>query len=393
MRAIDRPVPVMILVPCFGYGGLEQVVLHLAQGLDRRSFRPVLYSLVEPETGLLEQIRSSDIVFKVIEKGHGVNVALPFKLASAMRREGIRLVNSHDIGATLYAAPAAFLSGVKHVVHTEHSQILARRDRWRIFGAILRNWTSFSITVSRELESTLVEKLGLDRERVMTIQNAVEASRFSCEKFDPSTLEKLGIAEGELVVGSVGRLTEQKGYEYLLEAIAISTKKHTRLRLVMVGRGELREELELLARSLGIARNVVFAGVRRDVPKLLAAFDIFVLPSLWEGQPITLMEAMAAAKAIIATDVGDNASILGAANPPLEGSFEIGERGILVRAKDHAAIAAAVDRLAEDRSLRSALGSRAREYARLELDPATMVKRYEKVFDALLAGEAPSSGS
>jgi glycosyltransferase involved in cell wall biosynthesis len=145
---------------------------------------------------------------------------------------------------------------------------------------------------------------------------------------------------------------------------------------VLVGDGELRGELENLARTLSIESAVIFTGIRRDVPELLELFDLFVLPSLWEGQPLTIMEAMAAGKPIIATDVGDNAVILGA-----------GERGVIVKPGDSSALGLAVIRLASDAALAAALGARAQEYAASAFNVQSMVKRYEEVFSAVMADD------
>lgn len=403
------PVPVMIVVPCFGYGGLEQVVLHLARGLDRRAFRPSVCSLLEPDAALLDDLRATGAVCHVLDKGAGVNPVLPLRLARLMRREGIRLVNAHDVGATLYAAPAARLAGAGRVVHVEHSQILAKRSRRWVFRTLLRDWTDFSVTVSRDLERHFVERLGIERGRVLTVPNAVDTARFAAS---PGAREAsraaLGIAPGDFVAGSIGRLTEQKGYEHLLRALPAILSARPAARLVVTGEGELRGGLEALARSLGVAERVAFTGIRRDVPELLAAFDVFVLPSLWEGQPITLMEAMAAGKAIVATDVGDNAEMLGVARNAASfgvgmagrsaakavpdaasatGRFATGDRGLVAPAGDPASLAAAIGRLAEDASFARSLGERAAAHARREFDVGAMVKRYEAVFEAVLDGD------
>lgn len=378
--------PVMIVVPCFGYGGLEQVVLHLARGLDRRAFRPSVCSLLAPDAALLDDLRSTGVACHVLDKGAGVNPVLPLRLARLMRREGIRLVNAHDVGATLYAAPAARLAGAGSVVHVEHSQILAKRSRRWAFRALLRDWTDFSVTVSRDLERHFVERLGIDPARVLTVPNAVDTARFAAPAgAREAARAALGIAPGDFVVGSIGRLTEQKGYEHLLRALPAILSARPAARLVITGDGELRGGLEALARSLGVAGRVAFTGIRRDVPAMLAAFDVFALPSLWEGQPITLMEAMAAGKAIVATDVGDNAEILGAA--PATGRFAAGDRGLVTPAGDPAVLAAAIGRLAEDASLARSLGERAAAHARREFDVGAMVARYESVFEAVLDGD------
>lgn len=376
MNERAEPVPVMFVVPCFGYGGLEQVVLHLARGLDRTMFRPSFCTLLEPDPDLFREIAECGINCHVLHKGPGINYALPVRLAGLMRRERVRLVNAHDIGATLYAAPAARLAGVRRLVHTDHSQILTKKKLLPVYRWIMKNWVSFSITVSHDLEKYLVANVRLPGARVLTVSNAVDAPRFASGADASRLSRELGIRESDYVVGSVGRLMTQKGHEHLLRAFPKILRAKPDTKLVLVGDGELRGELENLARTLSIESAVIFTGIRRDVPELLELFDLFVLPSLWEGQPLTIMEAMAAGKPIIATDVGDNAVILGA-----------GERGVIVKPGDSSALGLAVIRLASDAALAAALGARAQEYAASAFNVQSMVKRYEEVFSAVMADD------
>jgi glycosyltransferase involved in cell wall biosynthesis len=293
-----------------------------------------------------------------------------------MRRERVRLVNAHDIGATLYAAPAARLAGVRRLVHTDHSQILTKKKLLPVCRWIMKNWVSFSITVSHDLERFLTEAMRVPVSRVRTVPNAVDAARFASGADTTRLRRELGLGETDFVIGSIGRLMTQKGYEHLLRAFPEIAREKPGARLLLVGDGELRGELEALARTLGIEKAVLFTGIRRDVPELLRLFDVFALASLWEGQPITLMEAMAAGKAIVVTDVGDNARILGA-----------GSRGVVVKPGDPGALAGAVVGFARDPALAAALGARAQEYAANAFNVQSMVKRYEEVFSAVMADD------
>ena len=144
--------------------------------------------------------------------------------------------------------------------------------------------------------------------------------------------------------------------------------------------GELRADLDDRVEKNGLGGRVIFTGIRDDIPRLFGIFDIFVLPSLWEGQPITIMEAMASGRPIVATDVGGNSEIL-----------RLGELGLLVPAKNPDAITRAVDRLLGDQSMAEDLGNRARAHATAELNSASMTRRYEEVFISCLRGQRISS--
>ena len=367
---------VMFVVPCFGFGGLEQVVLDLVRGVDRSRFNPSLCSLLNPHPEeMIEVMRTLDVATYVLHKGSGVNYFLPFRLASLFARERVHLVNAHDIGATLYAVAAARLALVQHVVHTDHSQILTKHRFAPVYRWVLRHGISHAVAVSEHLRRYLIDTFDLPEALVTTIPNGIDVARFAAP-LDISVLRReLGIREGDLVIGSVGRLMEQKGMAYLLKAFARLARRGGDMKLVIVGDGELRHDLERLAQHLQVGDRVVFTGIRRDIPDFMRLFDVFALPSLWEGQPLTVVEAMAAGKPIVATDVGGNAEIL-----------KHGEFGVLVPSGDENALAGAIGALLSDAARARELGRKAASHAALELTSASMVRKYEDVFAATAAG-------
>lgn len=372
MSCTDTRIRVMILTPCFGFGGLERVILGMVANIDRTRFSPLFCTIQEPEKDMYRKIEDLDIPCFIIEKGEGMNYSLPFKLSRLMRRERIDLVNSHDIGATLFAATAARLAGVKRVVHTDHSQILTITRFASAYHWIIRHLVSHSITVSKDLEEFFANTISLDINRITTIPNGIDISRFTISSDSSSLRKEFGIAKNTMVVGTIGRLMEQKGTEYLIRACAQLKERYPDFTLVLVGEGELRTDLEGLTAGLGMDDKIIFTGIRDDTPELLNLFDLFVLPSLWEGQPITIIEAMAAGKPIIATDVGGNAEIL-----------QHGEFGVLVPSRDSGKLAEAMEKLFVDRPMARKLGELAQVHAAAELTSASMTRRYEDIFLSL----------
>jgi len=364
----------MLVTPCFGYGGLEQVVLSIVARIDRSRFHPSFCTLLAPEPVLYREMERLDLPCYILDKGEGISAGLPFRLAAVMRKERVRLVNTHDIGATLYAAASSRLSGVRTLIHTDHSQILTKKKYRAVYRFVMRNLVDFSIAVSSDLEEHLVNVLGVSRNAVTTIPNGIDTARFSVKGDTSRIRRELGIGESERIIGSIGRLTKQKGMAHLIRAFTTVAARDANTRLVIVGDGELRLELERLCRELGVREKVVFMGIRMDVPVLLSLFDVFAIASLWEGQPIAIMEAMAAGKPIVATDVGGNSEILAG-----------GKYGLLVPAGDAEALAASIARLLVDKSLASKLAGEARAFALRELGAPAMVARYERVFEENLA--------
>ena len=204
------------------------------------------------------------------------------------------------------------------------------------------------------------------------IPNGVDYERFA--QAEPADLTSLGIPRASRVIVTVGRLDEQKGHRFLIEALPGVLREHREARLLIVGEGPLREELQALARQLGVLDAVCFAGQRDDVPALLRASQYFVLPSLWEGMPNVVLEAMAAGVPLVATLV--------------EGVLELIEpdrTGLVVRVGNTAEIAAALNRLlrASDLSLQLAQAAQQVVRERFTIDNST--KLYARTYHQLLS--------
>jgi glycosyltransferase involved in cell wall biosynthesis len=364
----------MFIVPCFGFGGLEKVVLSIVKNIDRSRFNPSFCTLLLPEPELMKELEQYDLPCYVLQKRDGPDISILFKLRKLLAAEKVQLVNSHDIGATLYAAPAARLAGAGRVIHTDHSQILAKHKHLGVYRWILKNLVSHSITVSKDLESYLTKEMGVHPGRITTIPNGIDIELFAAERDLSYLYKEFDIEPNDKVVGSIGRLKKQKGMEYLISAFKIVVEAMPQAKLFIVGDGELRQKLESIRDELGIEDNVIFTGIRNDIPALLQFFDLFTLASLWEGQPLTIMEAMAAGKPIIATDVGGNAEIL-----------KGGDLGTIVPPRDSAAHADSILTLLKDESRAEELGKKARAFAQRELGDTPMARKYDDLFYSIMS--------
>lgn len=368
------PINLMFIVPCFGFGGLEKVVLSIVKNIDRSRFNPSFCTLLRPEPELMSKLEQFDLPCYVLQKKDKLDVSLFFRLRKVLAAENVQIINSHDIGATLYAAPAARLAGVGRVVHTDHSQIMTMRQHLGVYRWIFRNLVTYSITVSKDLESYLIKELRISADRVSTIPNGIDTDEFATERDLSYLYEEFKIAKDDKIVGSIGRLKKQKGMKYLLYAFKIVVETMPEAKLLIVGDGELRKELEALRDELRLRDNVIFTGIRNDIPALLQFFDLFALSSLWEGQPITIMEAMAAGKPIVATDVGGNAEILMRDN-----------LGKIVPPKDHKALADSILFVLANESRAREFGQNARNYAQRELDASSMALKYDDLLYSIMS--------
>ncbi len=185
--------------------------------------------------------------------------------------------------------------------------------------------------------------------------------------------KKLGLSPGQIAIGSMGALTPQKGYEYLLKAAPAVIRSHPSVRFFIGGEGYLKEELLELRDEAGLKDQVEFLGFQKDVPELLSAFDIFILPSLYEGLPVSLVEAMASGLPIVTTDVDGNCEAIGE-----------NEAGLAVEPLDPPALARALIKLIEDPGLRERMGQAGRKRARALFSVRSMVKQYEKLYSDCL---------
>jgi len=195
----DAPINLMFVVPCFGFGGLEKVVLSIVKNIDRSRFNPSFCTLLRPEPELMKEIEQYDLPCYVLPKRDGPDISILFKLRKLLAAEKVQLVNSHDIGATLYAAPAARLAGASRVVHTDHSQILAKHKHLGVYRWIFKNLVSHSITVSKDLESYLTGEMGVHPGRITTIPNGIDIELFAAERDLSYLYKEFDIGPGDEV--------------------------------------------------------------------------------------------------------------------------------------------------------------------------------------------------
>ena len=236
-------------------------------------------------------------------------------LIQLCRREKFDLVATHTSKGGMLGRIAARLAGVPNIVHYVHgfgfhqftpALIKLVYVAFEKLGAACED---LMITVGEE-HRQIAMQLGIEKgERIRTILNGIAVERFlGVDRV--AARRELGLASEEIVLGSVGRLATQKGFEYMIDAMPRILAEHPRVRLVLSGEGELEGELRQRAQARGVAEKVTFLGFRRDIPKLLAAFDVFVHPSLWEGLSISLMEAMVAGCPIVCSRIPGNVEMI-----------------------------------------------------------------------------------
>jgi len=372
--AVPSPLPLALVITELDVGGAEQALVHLATGLSRARFAPTVYSLqARPENDLLVQ-RLEEAQVPV----HFLNLRSRWqffgavsKLAALFRQQQARIVQSFlfhaNVVATLAARQAKVPGMVTGVRVADPSPWRQRVERW------LTPKVDKIVCVSQGVAEFCQHKCGFPADKLAVIPNGVDLSRFSGAT--PADLQALGVPAGRRAILFIGRLDKQKGLDWLfsevLPKVFAELPQHD---LLLAGDGSQRQELESLASQLRITERVHFAGRQRTIPEILAASDLLVLPSRWEGMPNVLLEAMAAGKPLVATRVEGIEELLGK---------ERDEQSC--KAGDAPAFADKIVALARDRSIAERLGPQNQQRAAAEFTLVAMIARYEALYESLAA--------
>jgi lipopolysaccharide/colanic/teichoic acid biosynthesis glycosyltransferase/glycosyltransferase involved in cell wall biosynthesis len=363
------------VIPNLLCGGAERLLADLVLHLDRGRYEPAVFSLYAPaQTALERELAAAGIPVFHAGKRPGFDVRVPFRLYAALRRFRPDIVHTHRY-ALHYALPALLLWR-RPRVHTVHVTPEHDGSTWLLPARLAYAGGVIPVAVSAEVAAGLRRLYG--SRAVRHIPNGIRVAHYRAE---PGARERvraaLGLRPDDLVLLNVARLMPQKNHALLFTAFQGLAEKVPAAALLLAGTGELEAKLRATAERLGIAGRVRFLGVRTDVPDLLAACDAFVLSSSWEGNPLSLMEAMAAGRAVIATRVGGVPELV-----------RDGVTGRLVPPGDEAALRQAMQELAADGALRDRLGQAAAAEATARFDIAAMAGAYDALYGDLLAGRA-----
>ena len=366
MIAGDGPAKVLHLSTSSGPGGAERVVSTLARALNDDRFQ-VIVGLFR--SGWLQtECERLGVETRVIPLRGLLHVQWFRKCFRLVREERIVLIHGHEFSAIVYGWIVSRLAGIPFVgtVHGKNYfwQKLRRRLAYRTisrFGQL--------VAVSEDLRNFIVKTVGIPVSRVQVIYNGVESSSPLNDAEIDRCRAELGLSAGDLVIGTVGSLYPVKGHRYLLDAMPTILGRYPNAVLLLIGRGELEISLKEQAQRLGIEARVRFLGLRQDVPKLLAAMDVFVLPSLSEGLSMALLEAMASGKPVVATRVGGNPELI-----------DHGRTGFLVQPEDVSDLAANLLKLLSHPGMIKQFGQQAAERVRQQLSMRQMVVRYKDLY-------------
>jgi len=381
--ATTAPSRVLLLIDDLDCGGAQQMVVSLALELHRRAI-PCLVCALHPEASLGPRLQGSGVPFfslnrprpSITEPGRFLGYVLGClkDLRACIRREGITVVHAHLSDAEFLGILASRLCGVAKVVVTVHSQrplperrAFDPRTTLRIWlTRLLFNRASAVVAVSEETAAILRDVFGVRRDKLHVIINGIDTAAA-----DQASAVASAIPPGRPVLCTVGRLAAQKNQAVFLPVLTELLARGLSPVLVVAGDGELRSALEAARDAVGLTGRMLFLGQRDDVAAVIAASDVFVLPSLYEGTSLALLEAMAAGKPIVASDVPGNRDIL-----------RDGETALLCPPDAPDVLAGAIARLVAEPALAAALGAAARAEAREKYDISGMTDAYLTLWNA-----------
>ncbi len=356
-----------MLVRSLDVGGLEVMTLHLARAL-RRAGVEVEICCVEALGAMLESAVDANIKVHSLDKGPGFKPSKIWQLADLLRQREIQIVHSHNPLAHFYGALAAALVPGCVNVHSKHEMFLNRGWRQILLARLATRFTRVFVGVSSEVTRIAVKECWVRPSRCRTIPNGLELDGYLGQ------IAGFKTDRNPLVIGTVGRLSAVKNQTLLLKAFAVLGQNGQALRLRIVGDGEQRAALEQLAKSLELTDKIDFVGYRSDIAAQLREIDLFVLSSASEGMPLVLIEAMAAARPIVATAVGGVPEML-----------NNGDCGVLVASAASAdQLADAIGQLLSSPEQAAVLGQAARDWAQARYGADAMADQYCKVYESAM---------
>jgi glycosyltransferase involved in cell wall biosynthesis len=354
-------------------GGVQQGVLNLFRGLDPHRFRPIACAL-ENDGAVGREVAAAG--FEVIVLGHrgkGLGIRIVRDLVRLIRERDIQIVHGSSYHPSLYARIAGLLAKAPILISHEHVVFQRRRRRRCLLSHLVGRVTDAHIAVSRAVRDQVVSWYGLHPERVRVIYNGVDVERFRPGLSREEAKRRLTLPPDSFTLVTTSRLDPENGHRFLFEALG-PLLRGRKISLVLVGTGRGEAEVRAAADRFGVAPVSTFTGLRRDIPDLLAAADVYVAPMLQTGFSNAVLEAMAMTCPMVVTDVGGTRE-----------AVTHDRDGLVVPPADAGALRAALVRVLEDAALRERLGAAAREAVLARFTTTHFVAGMQGLYEELLA--------
>ena len=368
---------VLYVVENRSFGGGERGFGQLSTNLNNNRFQPFLTA--HPGGKLEEIAQRAGITFFPVDMSRKVNFKTIGYLSRLISAHQIHIVHSMGARADFFARMASRNKPSTAVVCTLAMLVegfdvgFLRKFFYKLADRYSARYVTQYITVSKALKARLISERIIHADKISVIYNGVELDQYNPELYRPLEARlSLGITDDYPIVGTIGRLVYQKGFSHFLKAAKHVYNENNQIRFVIVGHGPEDAKLKHLADSLGILPVCKFVGSRFNVAEILSAFDVFVLSSVLEGLPRVVIEAMAMARPIVATDIDG-----------VREQINDNRTGLLVKPANPKLLATAIMELLHDKQKANHLASKAHEYAKRNFDLTLTINKIESLYEHL----------
>lgn len=366
------PIDVLHLIQGLEIGGLEIMVINLLEGIDRSRYRPSI-CCYDVFGSLADGLSDKGISLHLIKRKPGIDYLYPLRLGRFLTERRVDILHLHNPTAFFYGTLAGEIARIPVIIYTEHARDISVSTGVKMANRFLSKRVTKIVAVGESSKRYLVEREGIEEKRILTIYNGTDAKKFENIQNSQALRDELGLTRHQRVIGIVARLDPIKNHACLIRAMREVVTRLPGTRLLIIGDGPLRDDLRSLTAALDLEQHIKFLGARNNIPELLSVLDVFVLCSFSEGLSLTLVEACAAAKPIVASNVGGNGEVV-----------EHQCNGLLVPSDESEALADAIMDILTNDGKAKRMGRMARKKFEEKFTLDIMVKKYESLYESCL---------
>jgi glycosyltransferase involved in cell wall biosynthesis len=373
---MNRRTKVLMLIKGLGVGGAEKLLQLGLRHWDRERFDYEVGYFLPWKDALVPDFQRAGIPVHCLNQRHAYDLLALQRLVRLIRQNRVDVLHLHLPYAGSIGRVIGRLAGVQAIIYTEHSLHEHHHMLSQWANRLTYSWNDATICVSEAVRQSVLAHCKLNGHPTLnTIFNGIDLEEISHNLGDSATVrQELGVPADHQIVVHVANFNPQKRHEDLMKAVQLVVRQNPRVTFLLVGHGRLQPAVKAQARELNITENVIFTGFRTDAPRLMAAGDLSVLSSQFEGLPISLLEAMALGRPVVATNVGGVSEVV-----------TDGVEGFLVDPLDPAQLADKILALLRDPELRQRLSENARRRVREKFSIQSMVTRTEALYRQVLS--------
>ncbi|MBD3249390.1 glycosyltransferase [Candidatus Woesearchaeota archaeon] len=353
---------ILAIIPSSTGGGAERLVLDQIRYNNKEKFD---YDVAALRKGNIEDEFSKHEEYKNLGQDSRFSLSSFRRLRKIVKEHKIDILHSHLIEADFYAWLLSMTMPKVRWISTRHAKDPFRKSIfWGLFNRLMAVRSSKIIAVSESVGKFIKRYEFIPDKKIEVVHNGIDTERF--KKTNQSLRDEFGFSKEDIIIGIVGRVEEGKGHKVLLDAVAEMEEK---IKALIVGTGQLEENIKRYVEEKGLGKRVIFAGFRNDIQKMFNTFDIFCLPSESEGLPLVVVEAMSCELPVICSDIDSHKNII-----------EDGKDGLLFKVGDEEQLKLAIRKLVSEKDVMKNMGKNARDKAVNEFDIKDNIKNIEKLY-------------